>query len=868
MVIKTIHIDDFGVQHAREHTLTTGLNILEGENESGKTTIVAFLTYLFYGILPSFAKEFAAASGWVDVVCRDPGHAGFRTYRVVRSRTHGKEEDSFRAVYTVSDGVCDETNLLRDGEEPGMFFFGVTAGVFGASALVTQVSASERGENARDTHPLGDGSKLSGDAVRAAMERILYAADEELDPQHVVDVIGSRKKALYDPETGHGSIAELEKRRDALAAAVEAQEHELAAAAEAAAQNPATDEPEAREALAAMPEQEPETAAVPKPEDTEVIRLLDASIHDYEEKKRAREARNTRLGALYDAYRTYTELKQTGEGDIRTLCESEEAARSRAEGLSASMFRGDYVPDRAYVKTLHAYASEIAAADREIADTAAKQKQLDFSVRRDNLKENQLRRVLLDGGVNVVFEKFQKLCSRRMSVTVFGVLFLFFAVLMLAATVVFLLLHNDAMKDMVLITAILGALSGFFFFYRIRFQKSINVMLARYSCATEDELENFLEEYVLSEGKLQSLDENKDALTQQKAQASLHAGEAARQAALALSKLQPPGSARIASDRLTAEVIEKAAQRIDRALDEIEKQNAIAAAAGTQISAILTKFGAADVQALDALRESLAAQFEGTGSDGTPLFDEEQVLREMDFNMKSCAAIETKLSVLHKKRAVLLQTVEDARVRENTATVHASDKRSEAAALPRSVSAANCLPDSALLKSLLTEMDAGLRRARRSYAALALSGSEMRKASAALHAEIAPRLLCEAGHTLGFLTAERFGVLSLDDTMTLTAAGTASASEPLKLDYLSAGTQELAYLSLRMALIVMLYGKELPPLIFDEAFATLDDKRLARMIALLLRKTEADHEQALVFTCHKRERKAAEVLGGCNIIRL
>jgi len=99
------------------------------------------------------------------------------------------------------------------------------------------------------------------------------------------------------------------------------------------------------------------------------------------------------------------------------------------------------------------------------------------------------------------------------------------------------------------------------------------------------------------------------------------------------------------------------------------------------------------------------------------------------------------------------------------------------------------------------------------------------------------------------------------------------AADPLPIDILSAGTQDLAYLSLRMALLHMLYDRELPPLLFDEAFATLDDKRLSRMIALLHRASTSDQaetntSQAIVFTCHKRERRAAQAISPCHVLKL
>ncbi len=924
MVINRIHINKFGAQQERDMTFSNGLNIVEGENESGKTTIAAFLAFLFYGIVPPFAADGGALSGWADITCTERRAIPLqeddecesvvtRTFRVERlrdGRTGGLaamgQLNDFNAIYAIRDGEVDRQSVLAVGREPGEVFFGVSASVFAATALVTQVPVSGRGDNSG-----GDGSKTSGDAVQAAMERILFAADEDLDPKGALSRISERKKALYDPETGRGTIAELEKRRDALASAVEAQEQELEAAKARAKEKDAEETAEVPTETLTAPAQPvtPEkSGAEVEPEEEREIAIIEATIVGYEEKKRAKEVSTARQKTLYDAYKTYREMGETDALD--SLVGTVASATKRAESLTKSMFRGDYVPDEDYAASLHLCAADMAAADADMVATSEEEKKLEFSVRRDNLKENQMRRVSLDGGSNAVLEKFDRISGRRSMVTVFGVLFLFFAVLALAATLVMLALHNDAVKTGVFATAVLGALSGCFFFYRGRFEKSIAVMLKRYSCKTEDELENFLEEYVLSENKLHSLDENKDALTRKRSEATLRAGEAARQAALLLSKLQPAGTPRLSPDRLNAEVIEKAADRIDRALEEITKQKNLAASTQSRIDAMLAKFDVSTPEALKEKRDALAEQFGAKNDDGTPAFDEERVLRELDFNIKSCAAIDAKIVALKKKRNALQRTVTQKRAamqEQNPRMTVSADAVSAAAnaisagnagvtakALPGMASASDCLPDSALLGSLLNAMDANLRRERKIYAALTLASTAMTEASDQLHAEIAPRLLKNAGRMLRLLTGERWGEVSLDSDMTLLAAGrstpineklastsaTAVAAATvaaenaedgtmtLKLDHLSAGTQELAYLSLRMALIGMLYQKELPPLIFDEAFATLDDKRLARMVALLIKQTDAGSEQAIVFTCHKRERKAADALGKCNVVKM
>ena len=50
MVINTIKIRNFGKIHDRTLELGEGINVLYGENESGKTTIHTFLKSMLFGV--------------------------------------------------------------------------------------------------------------------------------------------------------------------------------------------------------------------------------------------------------------------------------------------------------------------------------------------------------------------------------------------------------------------------------------------------------------------------------------------------------------------------------------------------------------------------------------------------------------------------------------------------------------------------------------------------------------------------------------------------------------------------------------------------------------------------------------------------
>lgn len=73
--------------------------------------------------------------------------------------------------------------------------------------------------------------------------------------------------------------------------------------------------------------------------------------------------------------------------------------------------------------------------------------------------------------------------------------------------------------------------------------------------------------------------------------------------------------------------------------------------------------------------------------------------------------------------------------------------------------------------------------------------------------------------------------------------------------FLSHGSMEQLYLSLRLAMADLIYKDGTVPLILDEAFSSYDEERLKRVLAYLQKCT--DRYQIFIFTSHKRE---AEIL--------
>lgn len=86
-----------------------------------------------------------------------------------------------------------------------------------------------------------------------------------------------------------------------------------------------------------------------------------------------------------------------------------------------------------------------------------------------------------------------------------------------------------------------------------------------------------------------------------------------------------------------------------------------------------------------------------------------------------------------------------------------------------------------------------------------------------------------------------------------------------ELAYLSSGTADQAYLSMRLALIKLISSDESIPIFLDDALSQYDDKRTNEALNFL--KEYAENSQILLFTCHNSICEQAKK-NGINVIRL
>lgn len=90
---------------------------------------------------------------------------------------------------------------------------------------------------------------------------------------------------------------------------------------------------------------------------------------------------------------------------------------------------------------------------------------------------------------------------------------------------------------------------------------------------------------------------------------------------------------------------------------------------------------------------------------------------------------------------------------------------------------------------------------------------------------------------------------------------------PIGSSYLSRGTAEQLYLSMRLALSDAVSGQLKLPILLDDLFVNFDHSRMAGALSVI--KTVSEQHQVIMMTCHEHVAQAAiNKLPGCQIVRL
>ncbi|WP_426348929.1 AAA family ATPase [Alloiococcus sp. CFN-8] len=114
----------------------------------------------------------------------------------------------------------------------------------------------------------------------------------------------------------------------------------------------------------------------------------------------------------------------------------------------------------------------------------------------------------------------------------------------------------------------------------------------------------------------------------------------------------------------------------------------------------------------------------------------------------------------------------------------------------------------------------------------------------------APTINREVGELLARITGNKYQEVKVSEEYALTLRDN-EMDTLFNGDFLSSGTFDQAYLALRIAMIMLIFPDKELPIILDDAFVQYDDERLKSTLSVL--QEIAKKKQVIIFTCQKRE---------------
>ena len=199
MRIDKLTITEFGALKDRTFSLKDGINVFEGRNESGKSTVVAFIRFMLYGMPKKTASneltdrdrglswDNLAASGSMELTVDDGSYRIERTYQLKGSTSKDAVDEC--KIIDLATG-----SEVFEGEIPGKHFLNISSDVYDSTSCVRQLECT----------------RIDGNSVRTSIENLLLSADEKIDTKKAQTKLDSFRKTLLHKNAKGGRLYELE----------------------------------------------------------------------------------------------------------------------------------------------------------------------------------------------------------------------------------------------------------------------------------------------------------------------------------------------------------------------------------------------------------------------------------------------------------------------------------------------------------------------------------------------------------------------------------------------------------------------------------------------------------------------------------
>lgn len=733
MYIEKINVIDFGGTKNKEIVFDKKLNVIQGDNESGKSTICAFIRFIFFGFsdkkerMRYYSFGSSGAGGTLTLSCNE------KRYRIEREYIENSR-DSVSVIDLATNAPVFE------GENPGDVFFGLNAEVYDHTAYIPQIG----------------GGYVNGNTVSESIENILFGADETLDTKKALKRLDEARVVLSHKRGDGGRINELKQEKENLISEME----------------------KAKKINAQIIEKEGS------------LRETKRVIAENAEKA----TQNSDLIEYYEtaaSYRLYKQYRQV----------SKKAAETEAvlNALEQSYEKDGFLPDSEYVERLRYLNDEIESIDESI--NLLNKEKSDLNARNTDLYDSGIfvEKADENGGVDELCDRFDRIDGRKTLLLAFSIISGVLAIVLAILGYFGREMVEHSVYYGIGIGIVFVILSVIFLISSNKQKMNLEEFLTELDLNNEEEFELAVANY---EDNAKKLDRHNLKLDEYERAYESLAKERAERQDEAMQLALKWGKNDISTALRKAE---EAYKRLSESRAEAEKY---------AMSRDLLK---PQVENLD--KNELKAKLNGREY-GEEIFDKQQVdtaVAQREFYLNINEKLKEKETELEKDLAVLYATGENA----------------------------------VEIKYQISEIDEQINFLSEKHSAFLLAYKKLEEASMGLRAGVIPRLTSVTGDIISAVTGGKYSSVGIGKKFDL-MYDYAGNNHPI--DYLSEGTKDVAYYALRLALVRVLYKKELPTVIFDESFARLDKKRQAAMFSVLNEISQRG-VQFFIFTSAENEAK-------------
>ena len=812
MQIQKLVINEYGSFKDREIVLNGGMNVIEGDNESGKSTVLSFIRFMLYGMPRKAAGTVTerdrgiswsggVAGGSMELSVPDKATGLPHSYRIER---HGQlrgatGHENYAETCKIID--LDTGTEVFEGEEPGRVLLGISQETFISTACIRQLECTS----------------VDGTGVNASIENILFAANEGINTEKASDKLDAIRKTLLHKSGKGGLLFELESTKRLLE---EKLTRAKTAAEEIVAKEAAVSATAALESELGAKLRECEDA-ITIYENCTVLRRFD-ELH---EREAAVVALEESLVALRDE-KGYDGPLPTRE----TVLEAQQLDRRLSEDATAfaasqtELSKAKLAPDGN--RELAAFAEEIEKRDGE----GALVKAFTGLVSKIKLARPLALLAYIMGGLLLLLGAVGLLAALSQETPILSAAIFVDMVTLISGAVLPILGNSGTL--FLIVSCIILALGLFVVILGI-----LRTLSAK---ASANELTELIESIGCPTGR-----------TIESFVAHIRACLSAKQACDSYDE-----AVKRATDEVTRRELALTA-RINECLTKLSVYDIALTNPSVQtVSSALNK--TADIlSAICAERERIEGEIQNAKVLATSMSEglsgySERMLRSSvgDRDPKEILATadveKMEMARRYSKEQLAAATAKRIAMEKDLIALTASSE------------------NPAKLWAKLDEVNRELEENTFRYRSVAMALEAIDTASDSLRKSVIPRIRTKAGAFMGKITDGKYSELGVTQDMSVNVfAGNSTRS----IDVLSKGTRDAAYLSLRMALADLVCGENLPPLTLDESLSLLDETRAKNVLSMLHDYTSGGG-QCLLFTCHKREGQLLNTIGAFNHIRL